>query len=54
MGCSVISLCVLVGSTIGSLIPLLWGGSGLSLSSVLLGGLGGLIGVWVGVKLSDL
>jgi hypothetical protein len=53
MGCSVIGLCVLAGSTIGGLVPLLWGDSGLSLTAVLLSGVGGLVGLWVGVKLSD-
>ena len=53
MGCSVISICVIVGTTIGGLVPLLWGDSGLSFTSLLLGGVGGLAGLWVGVRLSD-
>ena len=43
----------LAGSTIGGLVPLLWGDSGLSLTALLLSGVGGLLGLWVGVKLSD-
>ena len=42
-----------VGSTIGGYIPVLWGASMLSLSSVLLGGVGGIAGVWVGWKLTQ-
>ena len=53
MGCSVISLCVIAGTTIGGLVPLLWGDSGLSFTSLIAGGIGGLLGLWVGVRLSD-
>lgn len=37
---------MLIGSGIGSYIPLLWGGSVLSMSSVLFGAIGGLLGIW--------
>lgn len=39
---------VAVGSTIGSFLPMLWGGSAFSMSSVLLSGVGGALGVWGG------
>ena len=42
-----------VGSTIGSIIPNLWGAGMFSLSSILLGGLGGLVGIYAGFKMSD-
>jgi len=42
---------ILVGSTIGSLVPELWGADIFSYSSVLLGGVGGFIGLWIGTIL---
>jgi uncharacterized membrane protein YeaQ/YmgE (transglycosylase-associated protein family) len=41
-----------IGSTIGSLIPGLWGDGMFSYSSVLLGGIGALVGLWIGFKMS--
>lgn len=46
-------LFLFIGSTAGSFIPLLWGGSALSLSSVLCTGLGGFIGIWIGFKMTQ-
>lgn len=43
---------VFVGSTIGGLIPGLWGADFISYSSVLLSGAGGLVGLWLGYKMS--
>jgi hypothetical protein len=43
---------ILIGSTIGGMIPLLWGDDMLSYSSVLLSGAGALAGLWVGFKMS--
>ena len=42
-----------VGSTIGGWIPSLWGDDFLTMSSVLLTAVGGLIGVWAGFKLGQ-
>jgi hypothetical protein len=42
-----------VGSTIGSFLPLIWGGSELSMSGVLLGAVGGILGIWAGLKISQ-
>ena len=42
-----------VGSTIGSLLPSLWGGDAFSFSSILLSGLVGIAGIYVGFKMSD-
>ena len=42
----------LVGSTIGSSIPLLWGASELSFSSLLFGSVGAIIGIYMGYKIS--
>lgn len=49
---SVIGLCVLCGTIAGSYVPVLWGASSLSFVSLLFGALGGIAGIWVGVRLS--
>lgn len=49
---SVIGLCATFGTVAGGYLPTLWGGSGFSLGSVLFAALGGLGGVWLGVRLS--
>ncbi len=43
-----------VGSTLGSCVPTLWGAGWLSIASVLFGGVGGLLGIWAGYKVSRL
>jgi hypothetical protein len=40
-----------IGSFAGSYIPLIWGGSVLSMSSLLFGALGGFIGIWAGYQI---
>ena len=42
-----------VGSTLGSFLPSLWGGDMFSMSSLLLSGLGGIAGIYIGFKMSD-
>lgn len=42
---------VFVGSTIGSFLPALWGGSLLSLAGVITSALGGFVGIWAGYKI---
>ena len=42
-----------VGSAVGSFLPTLWGAGVFSVSSVILSALGGMIGVWLGFKLSQ-
>lgn len=42
-----------IGSTAGGFVPLLWGGSALSLSSVFLSAAGGILGIWAGYRISD-
>lgn len=48
----VIMLGMIVGSTIGSWIPTLWGAGWFSFSSVLGSMVGGLAGIWLGYRLS--
>jgi hypothetical protein len=49
-----IGLCVLVGSGVGSYVPVvLWGAGSFSLSSLLFGGIGGVAGVWLGARINE-
>lgn len=43
---------MVIGGAIGSYLPLLWGGDAFSFSSVFLGALGGILGIYIGFKLS--
>lgn len=43
---------MLVGSSLGSYLPVLWGGSLFSLSSIFWGAIGGFAGIWVGYKIA--
>jgi hypothetical protein len=49
---SIIMIGMVVGSTAGSCLPALWGGGLFSLSSVLLGGIGGVAGIWLAFQLT--
>ena len=48
-----ISACAVFGLIAGGYIPVLWGASAFSLSSILFSVLGGIAGIWIGVRLSD-
>jgi hypothetical protein len=43
---------MMVGSAIGSFLPVIWGGDELSFSSLFLGAIGGFVGIWFGYKIS--
>jgi hypothetical protein len=43
---------IFIGSTIGGLIPGFWGDGMFSYSSVLLSGVGAVVGMWIGFKIS--
>lgn len=45
-----IMLGVVVGSTLGGLIPSLWGDSAFSMWSLLLSAVGGFAGIWAAVQ----
>jgi hypothetical protein len=49
---SVIGLCATFGTFAGGYVPSLWGGSSFSLTSVVCAAVGGVAGVWLGVRLS--
>jgi hypothetical protein len=42
-----------VGSTVGNMVPLLWGGDVISISGMLLSLVGGIAGIWVGYRLGQ-
>lgn len=44
---------ILVGSTIGSYIPTLWGDDFFSIASILFSGAGAILGIWAGYQLSQ-
>jgi uncharacterized membrane protein len=48
-----IMLGMIVGSFAGSYIPLIWGGSAFSLSSLFFGAIGGLVGIWAGYQAAN-
>jgi hypothetical protein len=41
-----------VGSALGGYLPALWGGDLLSFSSLILSAVGGILGIWLGDRLS--
>jgi uncharacterized membrane protein YeaQ/YmgE (transglycosylase-associated protein family) len=41
---------ILIGSSVGGLIPELWGTGMFSYSSVLLSGIGAVVGLWIAYK----
>jgi len=53
MGKSVIGLCAGFGGIVGGYVPVLWGASSFSLMSLVFGFAGGIAGVWLGVRVSD-
>ncbi len=50
---SLIWIFMAIGSSVGGAIPMLWGDSFFSFSSVLLTAVGGIIGIWIAFKLSN-
>ena len=49
----VVIIGMIFGSTIGGYIPTLFGASAFSLSSVICGAIGGIVGIWVSFRLID-
>ena len=49
---SIIWMGMITGSAIGSFIPVLWGGNLFSFSSIIFTAIGGIIGIWLGFKIS--
>jgi hypothetical protein len=53
MGRSAIGLGAVLGGTVGSYMPVLWGASSFSLVSLLFGAVGAVAGVMLGARLSE-
>jgi len=53
MGRSGIGLCGGFGTLVGGYLPVLWGAGSFSLVSVLFSFVGGVAGIWLGVRISD-
>ncbi|HEY7397361.1 MAG TPA: hypothetical protein VH538_03590 [Gaiellaceae bacterium] len=53
MGRSLIMLCAGFGTLVGGFAPALWGNNGLGLAGLGCAALGGIAGLWLGVRLSD-
>jgi len=49
-----IYLGLFVGSSAGAYVPALWGGDLFSMSSIVLSGVGGFLGIYAGYKISRL
>jgi hypothetical protein len=50
---SVIFIFMAIGSMIGGFIPIIWGDSFLTFSSIVLTAIGGLFGIYIGYKISN-
>ncbi len=44
---------MVVGTSLGGYLPLIWGGSAFSFTSIFLGAAGGIAGIFIGFKLSQ-
>jgi len=42
-----------VGSTVGNLVPLLWGGDAISVSGFVFSIVGGILGIWFGYRVGE-
>jgi hypothetical protein len=42
-----------VGSAVGGYLPALWGGNLISLTSVALSAVGGIVGIWLGYRFGE-
>ena len=52
MGRSVITLCAVFGTIVGGFVPVVWGNNGFGVQGVLFAAVGGVAGLWLGVRLS--
>ena len=48
---SLVWLGLFVGSTLGGMVPALWGGDTFSMAGVVLSTVGGALGIWAGYRL---
>jgi hypothetical protein len=48
---SLIWIGMIIGTTVGSFVPALWGEGGFTMSSIFFSTVGGVVGIWVGYRL---
>ena len=48
---SMIMLAMAIGSTIGAYIPVIFGASAFSMTSLITAAIGGLVGIWIAFKI---
>jgi hypothetical protein len=53
MAKKLIFLGMFLGSLVGGYVPVLWGDSAFSMSSIIFSGIGGFLGIYAGFKLSQ-
>ena len=53
MGRGVIAMCASFGMLLGGFVPDLWGAGQLSMQSILFSAVGGVAGVWAGVRIAE-
>ncbi len=53
MGRSAIAMCATFGMLIGGFVPTMWGASSLGLQSLLFSGVGGVAGIWAGLRIAE-
>ncbi len=53
MGRGVIAMCGTFGLTVGGFVPALWGAGQLSMASILFSAIGGIAGVFAGVRIAE-
>jgi hypothetical protein len=53
MGRSVIMMCATFGTLLGGFVPMMWGASGLGLQSLVFSGVGGVAGLWAGLRIAE-
>ncbi|EKE11945.1 MAG: hypothetical protein ACD_14C00061G0001 [uncultured bacterium] len=46
-------LCIIIGSWIGAYIPMLWGGSVFSFSSIIFSTIGAFVGIWAALRIGN-
>ena len=54
MGRSVIGMCAGFGMFVGGYVPTLWGASSFGVESLLAGAVGAVVGLWAGVRISEI
>jgi len=45
--------CLIIGSSVGAYIPMIWGGGIFSMSSIIFSTIGGILGIWIALKIGN-